>query len=98
MLLLAPSQPVLIRGWGNHTKLRLHPCMARSANLAAQDRIGPGRNGSEVDMEDESGHRVLLEAHGRNEEAVNDVQRAEKQVDFASCRKHENGGHQVIGS
>ena len=71
--------------------------MAEAADLGAEDGVGAGRGGGEVDVDGLAGDGVLLEAHLGDGEAVDDVLRAEAEVDLAVGGEHELGGDDVVG-
>ena len=52
--------------------------------------------GREVDVEDEPGDGVFLEAHAGDEEAVDDVDRAQAEIDFAAGGKDQDAGDNVV--
>jgi hypothetical protein len=71
--------------------------VAEAAELGAEDRIGAGGGGGEVEMDGLAGDGVLLEAHLGDGEAMDDVLSVEAKVYFAACGQNEFGGDKVVG-
>ncbi len=61
----------------------VHAVVAEAAELGAEDGVGAGGGWGEVDVDGLAGDCVLLEAELGDGEAVDDVLRAEAEVDFA---------------
>ena len=57
--------------------------MAEAAELGAEDSVGAGGGGGEVDVDGLAGDGVLLEAEFGDGEAVDDVLGTERKVNFA---------------
>ena len=71
--------------------------MAEAAELGAEDGVGAGGGGGEVDVDGLAGDGVLLEAHLGDGEAVDDVLGVEAEVYFAVGGEDEFGGDDVVG-
>jgi hypothetical protein len=61
----------------------VHAVVAEAAELGAEDRVGSGSGGGEVDVNDLAGNSVLFEAQLGDGEAVDDVLSVEAEVYFA---------------
>ena len=75
----------------------VHAVVAEAAELGAEDGVGAGGGGGEVDVDGLAGDGVLFEAHLGDGEAVDDVLGAEAEVDFAVGGEDEFGGDFVVG-
>ena len=75
----------------------VHAVVAEAAELGAEDRVGAGGGGGEVEVDGLAGNGVLLEAHLGDGEAVDDVLGVETQVYFAVGGEDEFGGDKVVG-
>jgi hypothetical protein len=75
----------------------VHAVVAEAAELGAENRIGAGGGGCEVDVDGLAGDGVLLEAKFGDGEAVDDVLRVEAEIDFAVGGEDEFGGDFVVG-
>ena len=71
--------------------------MAETAELGAEDGVGAGCGGCEVDVHGLAGDGVLFEAELGDGEAVDDILRVEAEVDFAVGWEDEFGGDEVVG-
>src|SRR5689334_15724146 len=96
-LLCALGEPGVVLGLGDDPHTRLHAGVAGAAELRAEDGINAFADGSEVDVEGGPGNGVLFEAHVGDKEAVNDVDGAELEVDFAMNGKDQLAGYDVVG-
>jgi len=70
--------------------------VAKTAELGAEDGVGAGGGGGEVEVDGLAGDGVLLEAHLGDGEAVDNVLGVEAEVDLAVGRKEELGGDHVV--
>ena len=87
---------------GKDAEVGGHAEVAEAAELGAEDGVGAGSGGGEVNVDVLTvagvGHGVLFEAEGGDGEAVNDILGVEAKVDLAACGKDELGGDEVVGS
>src|SRR5215467_768070 len=75
----------------------VHFVVPQSAKLRASKFKFAGLDGSEMHVNREAGHGVLLEAHSRYKETVNDVVRAKDDFDFAiDWNLHDSGDHVIF--
>ena len=72
--------------------------MTETAELGAEDGVGSGSSGSEVDVDRLTGYGVLFEAHLGDGEAMDNVLCVKAKVYFAVRGKDEFGGNEVVGS
>src|SRR5258707_9573237 len=73
----------------HHRQLAAHPVVAEAAVLGAGDLVDARLLGDEPGLDRHSGHRVLLHAEVRQEEAVDDVQGAQAHPHRAALRQEE---------
>jgi len=71
--------------------------VAEAAELGAEDGVGSGDGGGEVDVDSLAGDGVLFETELGDGEAVDDVLGAEGKVNLAVCGEDELGGDDVVG-
>ena len=72
--------------------------MAGAAELGAEDGVGSGYGGGEVDVNVFAGYGVLLEPQGGDTEAVDDVLSVKVEVDLAVGGQDEGGGEDIVGA
>ncbi len=84
-------------GGGDDFEVGGHAVVAGAAELGAEDGVGAGDGGGEVDVDVLTGDGVLLDAQGGDGEAVDDVLGVEVEVDFAAGGEDEGGGDEVVG-
>jgi len=94
--MFASINPAVVVLLGNDSKARLHAGVTESANLAAEDGVVARGGGGELEAAEHTGDGVLLEAHARDEEAVNHVEGAQAQVDGAVGGQDQDGGDDVV--
>src|SRR5713226_7196836 len=70
--------------------------MAKPAKLRASNLKFSCLNRREMHVDGQAGHRVLLEPHLRNKEAVDDVVSAKDYLDFAIHWHHHNSTHNIV--
>src|SRR5260370_12405450 len=70
--------------------------MTEPAKLGAENLILSRLNRREMHMDRKAGHRVLLEAHARNEETVDDVVRAQDHFNLAVHWYHHRSRHDIV--
>src|SRR6266478_9962591 len=70
--------------------------MTQPAEFRASDLVVSRRNRGEVHVNGQAWHRVLLEAHGRNEEAVNHVVSSQDHFRFAAYRQVHRSCNEVV--
>src|SRR5260370_36596553 len=70
--------------------------MTEPAKLGAENLILSRLNRREMHMDSKAGHRVLLEAHGRNEESMYDVVRAQDHFNLAVHWYHHRSRHDIF--
>jgi len=78
------------------TKAGLHAGMAKAAYLGAEDGVNAGCDRGEMDMENLAGNGILFEAHRWNEEAMNDILRAEGEIDLMVYRQDQLTGDNIV--
>src|SRR5205823_14545890 len=75
----------------------VHLVMTQSAQFSAGNFVIADLGWGEVHPDCESWDRVLLEAHGWNEKAMDDVYGAKRQIDFAIDRhEHRSPNHIIL--
>lgn len=70
--------------------------MSEAAQLRAEDGVAAGLRRREVDVGRLAGHGVLLQAHLGYGEAVDDVLRMQREIDFASDGQDELAGDEIV--
>src|SRR5258708_26693045 len=70
--------------------------MAKPAKLRASNLKFSCLNRREMHVDGQAGHRVLLEPHLRNKEAVDDVVSAKDYLDFAIHRDHHHSTYYIV--
>ncbi len=73
-----------------------HAVVSESAELGAEDRVGPRSGRREVDVDVLARDCILLNAEGGDGEAVDDVLRVEAEVDLAIGGQDELRGDEVV--
>ena len=76
----------------------MHTVVAETADLGAEDGVGAGDFGGEVDVIVLAGDCVLLDAHLRDGKAVNNVLGTEGKVDFVAGGKDEFAADEVVAA
>jgi hypothetical protein len=94
---LVGNQPCGEFGGGKDPESSVHAVVAEAAELGAENGVGAGGGGGEVDVEALTRNGVLLEAELGDGEAVDDVLSVEPEIDFAVRGKDEFGGDKVVG-
>src|SRR5260370_40335294 len=70
--------------------------MTEPAKLGAENLILSRLNRREMHMDSKAGHRVLLEAHARNEETMYVVERAQDHFNLAVHWYHHRSRHDIV--
>ena len=70
---------------GENAKGGVHAVVAEAAELRAEDCVGAGSGGGEVDVDGLAGDGVLFEAELGDGEAVDDVLGVEAEIYFVVC-------------
>src|SRR6266436_9144568 len=70
--------------------------MTEPAKLGTENFILSRLYGREMHVDRQAGYRVLLEAHRRYKETVDDVVSAQNHFDFAVHRHHHGSRHDVV--
>ncbi len=83
--------------WGEDAEGGVHAVVAEAAELGAEDRVGSGGGGGEVDVDGLAGDGVLFEAELGDGETVDDVLGVEAEIYFAVGGENEFGGDFVVG-
>jgi hypothetical protein len=82
--------------WWQDAKIGVHAVVAEPTKLGAEDGVSACFCWGEVKMDGLAGDRILFEAHLRDGETVDNVLRAEPEVDFAVGWEDEFGGDEVV--
>ncbi len=82
---------------GQDAQVGLHAVVAEAAELGAEDGVGSGDGGGEVDVNRLAGDGVLFEPHLGDREAVDDVLGLEAEVYFSAQRQDEFTRDEVVG-
>lgn len=82
---------------GDYAEGGVHAVVAGAAELGAEDGVGSGGGGGEVEMNGLAGDGVLLETHLGDGEAVDDVLSVEAEIDLAVGGEDKLGGDLVVG-
>src|ERR1700722_1904471 len=90
------GEPRVVCRLRDDAHVRLHSRVARAADLRAENGVDAFAHGNEMDVQRGAGHGILFQAHGGNEESVDDIKRPQLQIDLAVNRQHKLTGNDVV--